>query len=159
MMTTRNEPSTTADREFRMSRVYDAPREVVWQAWTDPEQAALWWGPDGFTTTTLEMDVRTGGRWRYIMHGPDGVDYPNLQEFIEVLRPERLVYRHSDDTESPASEFRTTVTFGARENGTEVTMVLLFASAEERTRVVGESGAVEGGSQHLARLAEHLARK
>jgi len=72
-------PSTSpaTEREITLSRLFDAPREVVFDAWTDPRQIAAWWGPDGFTNTIQEMDVRPGGVWRFVMHGPDGVDYPN----------------------------------------------------------------------------------
>lgn len=78
-MTTRasNPAGDTADREIVITRVFDAPREQVFDAWTDSEHVSQWWGPNGFTTTTHEMDVRPGGVWRFIMHGPDGVDYKN----------------------------------------------------------------------------------
>lgn len=75
-----------------MTRVFDAPRELVWNAWTDPHQVAQWWGPRGFTTTIHEMVVTPGGVWRHTMHGPDGTDYPNRNIFIGVVKPERIVY-------------------------------------------------------------------
>ena len=88
----------TADREIATSRVFDAPRDLVWEAWTDPKHLARWYGPNGFTVTTHEMDVRPGGVWRLTMHGPDGTDYPNLTRYVEVVRPERLVYEHGRPT-------------------------------------------------------------
>lgn len=75
-----------------LTRVFDAPREVVFKVWTDPKHVAEWWGPRGFQTTIHEMDVRPGGRWRYAMRGPDGNDYPFDGVFVEVVKPERLVF-------------------------------------------------------------------
>src|SRR5580704_7290369 len=84
----------TSDREIVVSRVFDAPRQLVWKAWTDPTQIVKWWGPNGFTTTIEEMDVRPGGSWKLIMHSPDGKDFPNRSVFLEVVEPERIVYSH-----------------------------------------------------------------
>src|ERR1700678_444638 len=89
-----NPPENSADREIVISRVFDAPRELVWQAMTDPLHVIHWWGPRGFTTTIEEMNVRPGGVWKQVMHGPDGTDYPNKSIFTEVVKPERLVYAH-----------------------------------------------------------------
>src|SRR5258706_2724536 len=82
------------DRGIRGMCVFDAPRELVWKVWTEPEHIGMWWGPDGFTTTTHKMEVKAGGVWRFVMHGPDGRDYQNKITFIEVVKPERLVYKH-----------------------------------------------------------------
>ncbi len=148
----------TADREIRLSRVFNAPRNLVFDAWTDPERVVRWWGPAGFRTTTLEMDVRPGGTWRFIMHGPDGVDFPNRVIFKEIVRPERLVYLHGTGIDEDGFEdFLVTVTFVDRDGKTELTMRSLFATAAGRDKVVREYGALEGGRQHLARLAEFLA--
>jgi uncharacterized protein YndB with AHSA1/START domain len=136
-------------------RVFDAPRELVFKAWTDPAQVTKWWGPNGFTTTTNEMDVRPGGVWRFMMHGPDGVDYPNRIDFIEVIEPERLVYDHGDD--DGGSQFHVTVLFVEEGARTRLTMEAVFETAAELDRVIQEHGAAEGATQHLARLAEHLA--
>jgi uncharacterized protein YndB with AHSA1/START domain len=81
-----------ADREIVLTRVFDAPRELLWDAWTDPKHVVKWWGPRGFTITIHEMDVRPGGIWNHTMHGPDGTDYPGQCVFIEVVKPERIVY-------------------------------------------------------------------
>ena len=148
--------SATADREIVFTRVLDAPRELVFKAWTDPRHVAQWWGPRGFTTTIHEMDVRPGGVWRFIMHGPDGVDYKNKIVFLEVVKPERLVYIHGDDGDGP--EFHTTVTFDEQDGKTRLTMRGLFGSAAERDQAIDEFGAIEGGKQTLERLAEHLAK-
>ena len=144
------------DREIVLARPLDAPREEVFDAWTDPQRIAVWWGPRGFTNTVSEMDVRPGGVWRFVMHGPDGVDYPNKVVYAEVARPERLVYSHGDDGAGDPGGFDVTVTFAERGGRTELAMRMLFASAGARDAVV-EFGAIEGGNQTLDRLAEHLA--
>ena len=93
--------SATADREIVTTRLFDAPRERVFDAWVDSAHIGRWFGPNGFTTTTESMDVRPGGVWRFVMRGPDGVDYPNHITYSEVVRPERLVYVHGDDSDAP----------------------------------------------------------
>jgi len=145
-----------ADREIVITRLLNAPRELVFKAWTDRELIRQWWGPRGFTTTTHEMDVRPGGVWRFIMHGPDGTDYDNRIVYVEIVEPERLVYNHGGD--DGAVQFRATVTFVEQGGKTALTMHSLFPSAEERDRVVREYHAIEGGKQTLDRLEEYLAR-
>ena len=108
--------SPTADREIATSRVFDAPRDLVWRAWTEPKHLARWYGPNGFTVTTDEMDVRAGGTWRHTLHGPDGTDYPNLTRYVEVVRPERLVYEHGS-AEREEDRFAVTVTFADEGGG------------------------------------------
>ena len=142
------------EREITLSRTYDAPRELVWQAWTREEHMAKWWGPNGFTTTTSEMEVRPGGVWRFIMHGPDGTDYPNLAEYTEVVEPELLVYTHGDGV-TRERDFHVTVRFTEEEGGTKVTSRMVFQTAEGRSQAVS-FGAVELGKQTFARLTEHL---
>lgn len=150
-------PINTADREIVIARVFDAPRELVWEAWTNPRHVAQWWGPRGFTTTIEEMDVRPGGVWKHVMHGPDGTDYPNRSVFTEVLKPERIVFSHGGEKRGDAGvQFESTWTFEALGEQTRVTIRMVFATAAERDRVAQEYGAIEGGHQTLARLAEHL---
>ncbi|MFL6244687.1 MAG: SRPBCC family protein [Thermoanaerobaculia bacterium] len=145
------------DREIVVTRQFDAPRELVWDAWTQPQHVAQWWGPNGFTNTIREMSVQPGGVWRVMMHGPDGIDYPNKIVYHEVVRPERLVYDHSDDNEDNNTHFHVTVTFEEHGRGTRLTMRMLFPTAEERQRVVDEFGALDGASQTMERLREYLA--
>ena len=156
-----NATSETAAREIASTRVYDAPRELVYEAWTKPEHLTQWWGPRGFTTTTLEMDMRAGGKWRNVMHGPDGTDYPNRIMFVEVIPNERIVYDHDADGDpNDPHRFHVTVTFEDVENGkTRMHFRMLFETADERDRI-GESGATEGLQQTLDRLGEFVvARK
>ena len=150
----KNEAAASADQEIVTTRLFDAPRQLVFEAWTDPKHVAQWWGPRGFTNTIHEMDVTPGGVWRLTMHGPDGVDYPNRIVFTEVVKPERLVYDHGSREGDPG-EFHVTVTFAEESGKTRLTMRALFDSAEA-CRKVKEFGAVEGGNQTLERLAEHL---
>jgi uncharacterized protein YndB with AHSA1/START domain len=146
----------TADREIVTTRVFDAPRALVFRMWTDPRHIAQWWGPTGFRTTTYEMEVRPGGVWRFTMHGPDGTDYKNKIIYEEVSNPERLVYRHSGEGDTEDVRFRTTVTFVEENGKTRLTMRAVFESAAERDRVAEKYGAVEGGRQTLERLARYL---
>lgn len=156
-MTKASSTTRTTDREILLTRVFDAPRELVFNAWIDPKHIAQWFGPTGFATTIHEMDVRPGGVWRFIMHGPDGVDYPNRIVYVEIVKPERLVYNHfSEDTDEPG-QFHVTMTFAEQGGKTVLSMQMLFETAAERDRVVKEYGAIEGGEQTLDRLAAYLA--
>ena len=159
-MSGKNSPTTgTADREIVITRLIDAPRELVFTAWTDPNHVAHWWGPKGFTTTIHEMDVRPGGVWRLVMHGPDGTDYPNKIIFVEVVKPERLVYTNSGGKKGgPSAQFQNTVTFEEQGGKTKLTMRMVFSSPEELEHVVKVYGAIEGGKQTLERLEEYLAK-
>ncbi len=154
--------ANAADREIVISRTFDAPRALVWEAMTDPQQVIRWWGPRGFTTTIEEMDVRPGGVWKSVMHGPDGTDYPNYKQFKEVVKPERLVFTHGGGKKgAPTVNFLATWLFDALDGGekTKVTIRMTFASAADREMVVKEYGAIEGGKQTLERLGEHLGKR
>ena len=155
-MTASSEAAASADYELIFTRIFDAPRELVFKAWRDPKQIVKWWGPKGFTTTTHEMDVRPGGVWRFIMHGPDGTDYKNKIVFLEVVKPQRLIYKHAGDADTEPVTFQATVTFTEQGDKTKLIMRMLFDSAEERENVVAKYGAVEGANQTLDRLTEHL---
>ena len=150
-------PGNVADREIVLSRVFAAPRELVFTAWTDPRHLAEWWGPRGFTTTTSQLDLRPGGLWRFVMHGPDGKNYDNRIEFIEIVRPERLVFHHGSDRDNDPDRFHVTATFTEDAGQTRLTMRMLCRSAEQRAGMV-KFGAIEGGQQTLERLAEYLPR-
>ena len=152
-----NSVAVTPDREIVISRMFDAPRELVWDAFTDPKQVVQWWGPNGFTTTIHEMDVRPGGRWRHTMHGPDGTNYPNASVFKEVVKPERIVYSHGGGKEDgPGVSFEATWTFESVGDKTRLTGRSVFATAAMRELVVKEYGAIEGGKQTLGRLDQYL---
>lgn len=140
--------------ELKISRVYDAPVKAVWEAWTDPDQAAKWWGPRGFTLTTHSKDLRVGGTWHYTMHGPDGVDYPNKTKYLEVEKYSKLVYDHGGYDDRPPM-FRVTVQFSETKGKTsmEMTMTLPTPEAAEETRKFIKKA---GGNSTWDRLAEYL---
>lgn len=149
-----SEATSPSDREIVVSRRFNAPRELVWEAFTRPEHVAHWWGPEGFSTTTAEMDVRPGGVWRFVMHGPNGVDYQNFVRYTQVVKPERLVYLHGENEDR--IHFEVTVTFVEGDGATEVTLRQVYDTKEARDRSVQEFGAIEGARQTLSRLAAHL---
>lgn len=155
MVTTSNDATVTADREIVLTRELPAPRDLVWRVYTDRGHVEQWWGPRGFTITVHEMDVRPGGIWRFMMHGPDGTDYPNRIDFIEVTPPERLIFNHGDD--DGTRSFHVTITFTEQATGTLVTQRSVFPTAEALAQVIA-FGAVELGKQTLDRLAEHLVK-
>ncbi|MGH7532725.1 MAG: SRPBCC domain-containing protein [Gemmatimonadales bacterium] len=140
-------------KEMVTTRVLEAPPELVYQAWVKPERLAKWWGPNGFTNTIHQMDVRPGGAWRLTMHGPDGTDYPNDSVFLQVMPPRLLVYYHSS-----APKFVSVVTFAPEGTGTKVTLLSHFLSDDGFDTAMKVYGAVEGAKQTLARLAEFVGR-
>lgn len=144
-----------SEREIVITRIFEAPRALVWRAWTNPQHVGQWWGPHGFTTTVHEMAVKPGGVWRYTMHSPDGTDCLNQIEFVEVIEPERLAYWHSDDSNAH-QPFHVTVSFDEQNEKMSLVMRLLFQTAAERVQMVEEFNAIEGLSSTLDCLAEHL---
>lgn len=138
------------------TRILNAPRELVREAWTDPKHLAEWWGPNGFTTTTSQFEMKPGGVWRLVMHGPDGRDYENRITFEEVVKPERLVYRHGGDDVEPV-QFQTTVIFENLGGKTRLKWQGVFPTAKERTRVIREYGADQGLVQTMNRLEQYVA--
>jgi uncharacterized protein YndB with AHSA1/START domain len=149
--------SHTTDRELVFTRVYNAPRTLVWRAWADPKQMVQWWGPNGFSTTMEKWDLRVGGVRKYVMHGPDGANYPNSGVFTEVVENERMAWRHGGAREGgPGVSFTSTATFEDAGTGTRVTLRMAFPTAEDKQLVMREYGAEEGGKQTLTRLAGYL---
>ncbi len=146
----------TADRELIFTRLLDAPVGVVFEAWTNPTHLTNWWGPNGFTTTIKEMDVRPGGLLRLTMHGPDGQDYRNRIVFVEVDAPRRLVYRHEPEPGDEPVSHETTVSFEEDGGKTRLTMHMVFPSTANRDYVIETYHADEGATQTLGRLADHL---
>lgn len=157
-MTTAN--SIDLDRDPRSiigTRIFNAPRDLVFSAFTDPKHLDHWWGPNGFTTTTSAFDFRPGGVWRFVMHGPDGRDYQNRMTFEEIVRPERIVYHHGGGEDVKPVQFRITVIFEDLGGKTRLVWSNNFPSAAERDRVIKEYGADKGLVQTMARLAEFVA--
>ena len=140
--------------EIHITRIYDAPVRVVWEAWTEPAQAALWWGPRGFTLTSHSKDLRPGGIWHYTMHGPDGTDYPNKALYYEVETERKLVYDHGGYDDRPPL-FRVTVLFSESEGKTTMEMTMRFPSPAEAAESLKFIKQV-GGFATWDRLAEYL---
>jgi len=144
------------DREIVLSRVIAAPRERVFQAWTDPKQIVPWFGPDGFKVESLECDVRAGGRFRFVYTAPDGTRYDNRMVFLRVEAPRLIEIEHGSDKDEDPARFHVTVTFDSQSDGkTVLTMRQLHPTKEQRDATIG-FGAVEFGYQTLGKLARHL---
>ena len=147
--------TTPGDREIVMTRVFDAPRHLVFDAFTTPDLLKRWFGPRGWSLVVCEVDLKVGGGFRFVLRGPDGTDMGMRGVYREIVRPERLAYNHDSDIEDDPDRFFVTVTFAEVERKTMVTMQLILKSAEIREKVV-KFGAVEGGNQTLDRLREYL---
>jgi uncharacterized protein YndB with AHSA1/START domain len=147
-------------REVTITRLFDAPRELVFQAWTEPEHLKQWWGPLGFTNPACEVDLRVGGAWRIVMRFPDGNEHTAHGIYREIVPPERLVFTNiaMDKDGNRLLEGLTTVTFEDLGGKTRLTL---------KTRMVGLvpyaprmlEGMETGWSQSLERLAEKLAQR
>ncbi|HEY9733832.1 MAG TPA: SRPBCC family protein [Drouetiella sp.] len=150
-------PVKSKSNELHLVRVYDAPVKSVWDAWTDPVQAAQWWGPRGYTITSHSKDLRSGGFWSYTMHGPEGVEYHNKTKYIEVDEYRKLVYDHGGNNEERPL-FRVTVLFSEKNGKTtmDMTMTLPDEEAAERTRRIIKKS---GGNSTWDRLAEYLEKR
>ncbi|HMK18674.1 MAG TPA: SRPBCC domain-containing protein [Chitinophagaceae bacterium] len=146
----REKESNTAERELTISRLLNAPRELVWEVWTKAEHIKNWWGPTGFTNTIFSMDVKPGGEWDFIMHGPDGTDYKNKSIYKEIIKPERIVFEHV----SP--KFIATITFEEKNGKTLLTWNMLFETKEQFERVVKTFKADEGLKQNIVKLQDYL---
>lgn len=144
-------------RTIHITREFNAPIALVFEAFSQPEHIGKWWGPNGFSTTTKSMEFIIGGEWIFTMHGPDGTNYPNRVVYTKIKKPELLKYDHFagyvDDGKEP--HFKQTITFKEVDGKTIVGMNMLFPNANLREDAA-KFGAVEGGHQTLARLAEFL---
>ena len=152
MSTTSNHRiDASADREIVSRRVFDAPRELVFRAFSDPSVLARWWGPAGFANTFQEFDLRPGGAWRLVMRGPDGAEYQLEKHFVEVTAPERIVFDHVQ----PMHHFRMTMTFAEDSGKTRLTWQMAFDSAEEAETV--REFIAAANEQNFDRLEAELA--
>jgi uncharacterized protein YndB with AHSA1/START domain len=142
------------NNELVLKRIYDAPVKAVWDAWTDPKQAAQWWGPRGWHITTHSKDLKPGGKWKYDMHGPNGEFFENVTVYHEVEPQARLVYDHGGSEDRPPL-FRVTVTFEEKKGKTHMKMIMALPSPEalEETKKIIKHA---GGNSTWDRLAEYL---
>lgn len=142
---------SASNRELVITRVFDAPRELVFRAWSSAEHISRWFGPNEFTMPSCELDFRAGGVFRFVFRGPDGKDYPFDGSFVEVVPPARIVFQ-GNIHDVPGQDVMTTVTFEERDGKTEVTVHQTYAMESDATR-----GAAIGWSQTLDHLAEFVA--
>ena len=147
--------SATADREIVISRGIDAPRELVFEAFTDLRHLSRWWGPDGFTTTMRAFEFRAGGAWDFVMHGPDGTDYQEWITWTEIAAPERIAMLHGESRDDP-NAFESVLTFAADGAATWIEMRTVFPTRELRDEAVEKYHAIEGGQQTLSNLAAYV---
>jgi uncharacterized protein YndB with AHSA1/START domain len=151
-------PTLPAGREIVLTRVFDAPRELVFQAWTDPKHVAQWWGPQGFTNPVCELDVRPGGAIRIVMRGPAGVEYPMTGVYREMVPPERLVFLAVVDDDGANVHFQVLTILTLAERGGKTTLTLrakvVSATPESAPMLAGME---QGWSQSLRRFADYLA--
>jgi uncharacterized protein YndB with AHSA1/START domain len=147
--------SATADREIVISRVIDASRELVFEAFTAVRHLSQWWGPDGFTTTTRAFEFRVGGVWDFVMHGPDGTDYREWISWTEIIPPERIALLHGEFCGDPNS-FESVLTFASDGAATRIEMRTVFPTRELRDEAVEKYHAIDGGQQTLGNLADYV---
>jgi uncharacterized protein YndB with AHSA1/START domain len=147
--------STRADREIVISRVIGAPRELVFEVFTEVRHLSRWWGPEGFTTTTRAFEFRVGGEWDFVMHGPDGTDYQEWICWTEIASPERIALRHGESRGDP-NAFESVLTFAPDGAATRIEMRTVFPSKELRDEAVEKYHAIEGGQQTLGNLAAYV---
>jgi uncharacterized protein YndB with AHSA1/START domain len=146
------------DREIVLSRVINAPRAKVFEAWKNADHLCQWFGPAGFTIENIECDVRVGGVWRFVMVAPDGTRFDNRMVFLKIVAPELLTMDHGSDLDDDPSRFRMTITLDEQSDGkTVVTLRQLHPTTEQRKATIG-FGAVEYGYQTLDKLAQFVDR-
>ncbi|GAB7523409.1 SRPBCC family protein [Paraburkholderia sp. 2C] len=143
--------ATVPELEILSTRTFDAPRERVFGAWTDPVRLARWWGPKGFRNTFHQFELKPGGNWRFVMHGPDGVDYKNHSVFAEIAEPERIVFDHVS-----GPHFKVTVSFDEAGSQTKLTYRMMFETAAARDQV--KTFALKANKESFDRLAAELKR-
>lgn len=146
---------STTEREIVVTRMIDAPRELVFAAFTERTHIEQWWAPKG--AETHEMDIKPGGSWRYSQPARNGSSMTYKITFIELDKPARLVYEYGTDAANAPAPVRTTVTFEDQDGKTNVTLQLLFATAAERKQAV-KYGAIVGAMQALETLTDYLAK-
>jgi uncharacterized protein YndB with AHSA1/START domain len=146
----------TADREIVMSRVISAPRELVFEAFTQVRHLSRWWGPEGFSTTTRSFEFRVGGAWDFVMHGPDGTDYQEWITWREIVPPERIALLHGESRDDP-NAFESVLAFEPAGDDTRIVMRTVFPTKELRDEAVEKYHAIEGGEQTLRNLAAYVA--
>jgi uncharacterized protein YndB with AHSA1/START domain len=153
-----SQASAPADHpEIAASRLIDAPRDCVFDAFSSAGRLARWWGPNGFALTTQEMTFAPDGVWRFVMHGPDGRDYDNKIVFRDISRPERISYVHSGEEGEESLHMEVEVSFVEEAGKTRLTLRMRAPTIAERDRIESKYSAMEGGKETLARLDAFVA--
>jgi uncharacterized protein YndB with AHSA1/START domain len=147
--------SAVAEREIVISRGIDAPRELVFEVFTEVRHLSRWWGPEGFSTTTRSFEFRVGGEWDFVMHGPDGTDYQEWISWTEIAPPERIALLHGESSDDP-NAFTSVLTFESDGSATRIEMRTVFPTKELRDEAVEKYHAIEGGRQTLSNLAAYV---
>lgn len=147
--------SASAEREIVISRVIGAPQELVFEAFTEVRHLSQWRGPDGFTTTTRAFEFRVGGEWDFVMHGPDGTDFPEWIAWTEIVPPERIALLHGESRDDP-NAFESVLTFAPDGGATRIEMRTVFRTKDLRDEAVEKYHANEGGRQTLSNLAAYV---
>src|SRR6476469_2061941 len=147
--------SATTDREIVISRLISAPRELVFEAFTEVRHLSRWWGPEGFTTTTRAFEFRVGGEWDFVMHGPDGTDYLEWITWTEIDPPKRIALLHGV-FRGDRNTFEAVLTFAPDGAATRLEMGTVFPTKELRDEAVEKYHAIEGGQQTLDNLAAYV---
>jgi len=148
------EKNNTADRELVITRLLNAPIDLVWEVCTNPEHIINWWGPNGFSNTIHSMDLKVGGEWDLTMHGPDGTDYKNKSVFREIIKNKKLVYENIS-----GPNFMATIEFESQGEKTFLKWHMLFNSREEFIQVVKTFKADEGMKQNVDKLTHYLEKQ
>ncbi|XDD48980.1 SRPBCC family protein [Leptospira sp. WS92.C1] len=152
-----NAETTIEANKVIYKRYFDVSIDLLFEAWSSSEHLSEWWGPDGFTLTILSLDFSNGGIWDFIMHGPDGHDYKNRIQFIDIRKPHYIFYKHLGDGEGTKDvDFQSKIIFEKIGEGAKLTMEQIFPSKEELERVNQKYGAIEGGKQHINNLGKYL---
>jgi uncharacterized protein YndB with AHSA1/START domain len=135
-------------QELKTIKTINTPIEKMWEVWTNPDHLVKWWGPNGFTNTIHQMDLKKGGEWKMTMHGPDGTNFPNRSIFLEIIPNEKIVFEHFNP------HFITTLRFESVDSGTKIEWSMLFDSPEMYEIVVKAHKADEGQKQNLEKIGE-----
>jgi uncharacterized protein YndB with AHSA1/START domain len=143
--------NNTKDRELLVSKTINAPIDLVWEVWTNPEHIANWWGPEGFSSTITTMDITPGGEWNLVMHGPDGTDYKNKSIFKEIIFQKKIIYQHVS-----APKFIATIEFEEKGESTFLNWHMLFENHDQFIQVVKTFKADEGLKQNIKKLGDYL---
>ncbi len=165
---------SVTENDFVITRIFEAPKTLVYKAWSDPALMKEWWGPHHFTTPSCEIDLKVGGTYRFVMRSPEGIDYPTGGVYKEIVESERLVFtmncnehtkewhdllnKNRPNRKGDLHEFVVTVTFEEEHGKTKLTIAKHFDSAEDRNAMVN-LGMSEGWNQSLEKLETLLARQ